>query len=83
MLTIRNCSPLPGKKAFPPLLISVSDSFIYPISHLVFPHNIMLPLFHIITKKSQSQNHVLLRAVLYYIMMQNLFPLRITFAFFV
>lgn len=43
---------LPGKKAFPPLLFNVSDSFIYPISHLVFPHNTMLPLFHIITKKS-------------------------------
>lgn len=28
MLTIQNCSPLPGKKAFPPLLFNVSDSFI-------------------------------------------------------
>lgn len=50
--TTQNWSPLPGKKAFPLLLFNVSDSLIYPISHLVFPPNTMLPLFHIITKKS-------------------------------
>jgi hypothetical protein len=81
MLTIQSCFPSPSKKAVPPPLVSVSDSSIYCIPHLIFPHNTMMPFLLIITQPGAKVIYFFL-AVLYYRILPSLFPLR-RIAFFI
>lgn len=58
------------QESLPPPLVNVSSSSIYWISHLIFPHNTMLPFLHIITQAGAKVMYFFI-AVLYYSILRS------------